>query len=101
MRPRSSYEYKCDCRHHPLLAIYGREEGGALYVHVRVYKNKKLYAEVYTNHDIKIMCRECKFWREIVIRNRVEPKVVPALKPEAIVPLAAVQQCLRPDTPTP
>lgn len=53
---------RCFCARKPLLAIYGRDlKSGELFIHIRVYKQTKVYAEIYisANAEIKILCREC------------------------------------------
>jgi hypothetical protein len=85
-----------------LLAVYGREQDtGDLYVHIKVYKAGKLYAEIYTKHDIRLVCRECTRWHNIVIRNGRQPKMLPGLVPKAIEPHTRQTQSLRPARPAP
>lgn len=87
MPSRSEYEFRCTCRHQPLLAVYGRErDTGDLYVHIKVYKAGRLFAEVYTTNDIKLICRECLRWHRIIIRNDSRPKMIQERAPRSIRP---------------
>lgn len=96
VKPRSEYEFRCNCKHRPLLAVYGREGGtGLLYVHIRVYKAGKLYAEVYSNHDVRLICRECQRWHRIFIRSNTQPKMIPERAPKDITPHNPRPQSLR------
>lgn len=54
-------EMRCFCSRHPLLAKYGRDAKGELFLHVRVFKQTRLYAEVVigANAQVQITCREC------------------------------------------
>jgi len=63
-------ELRCFCSRHPLLATYGVDRKGQLYVHVRVYKQRRIYGEVLvTGGTVKLMCRECLRWHTVVIRQ--------------------------------
>lgn len=54
-------EMRCFCSRHPLLAVYGIDEDGELYLHIKVYKQTRVYAEIFVsaNAKVKIRCREC------------------------------------------
>lgn len=41
--------------------MYGVDEDGELFIHVKVYKQARIYAEVFVsaNAKVKIKCREC------------------------------------------
>ncbi len=69
-RERSKHELRCFCRTEPLLATYGVDEGGELYVHLKVYKQQRIYGEVVVTHGVvKLRCRECLRWHRVVIRD--------------------------------
>lgn len=98
----SSNELRCFCARGPLLATYGLDEKGKLYVHVRVYKQKRIYGEVLiTDGLVKIHCRECLRWHTVVIRQPgkavlqedTEPTVIDATNDESAM--------LAPDHPIP
>lgn len=66
--PKTSHELRCFCNRRPLLAVYGVDEKRKLYVHVRIYKQRRLYGEVLvTEGKVEIHCRECFRWHKITI----------------------------------
>lgn len=70
-RERTKHDLRCFCSRHPLLAVYGIDEKGRLYVHQRVYKGPRVFGEsFFYGGTIKLLCRECFRWNEVVIRNR-------------------------------
>lgn len=67
---RSAHELRCFCSRHPLLAVYGLDEKGNRYVHVRIYKQNRIFGEVVaTGGEVKLHCRECLRWHKVVIRT--------------------------------
>ncbi len=67
-------ELRCFCARTPLLATYGKDNFGKLFVHVKVYKQRRVYAEVLvTDGKVKVRCRECTRWHTVTIR---QPDVV-------------------------
>lgn len=62
-------EMRCFCTRHPLLAVYGVDDKGELYIHVKVYKQSRVYAELFISADaeVKIRCRECLRMHKIKI----------------------------------
>lgn len=62
-------QLRCVCSAHPLLATYGLDEKGKLYVHVKVFKQRRLYAEVISYGDVKLHCRECYRWHLVVFQK--------------------------------
>lgn len=54
-------EIRCFCNRKPLLAVYGMDKSGELYIHIKVYKQSRVYAEVFISADanVKLRCREC------------------------------------------
>lgn len=62
-------ELRCFCSRHPLLATYGIDSKGRLYVHVRVFKQARLFGEVIAFGDVKLHCRECLRWHTVVIKQ--------------------------------
>lgn len=75
---RSQHDLRCFCSRAPLLAVYGVDDDG-LYVHVKVYKQRRIYAEVLvTRGDISLRCRECGRWQHVVILdNKAELREAP------------------------
>lgn len=70
MQPQTRNELRCFCRRTPLLAVYGLDKHNKLYVHVKVFKNRRVYGEILvTKGDIKVRCRECMRWHTIEISS--------------------------------
>lgn len=79
---RTSNELRCFCARSPLLATYGLDRGKA-YVHVKIYKQRRIYGEVLvTEGRVQLCCRECLRWHTVIFR---EPGTA-ALKPEQFPP---------------
>lgn len=67
---RTKHELRCFCSRHPLLAMYGVDETGRLYIHCRVYKQNKVYGDwIAYGGKVKMLCRECLRWHMIVFKN--------------------------------
>lgn len=63
-------ELRCFCGRQPLLATYGVDEKGQLYVHMKVYKQRRLFGEmVATGGTVTLRCRECLRTHTVVIRQ--------------------------------
>jgi hypothetical protein len=68
MRKRSKYELRCVCRTQPLLAVYGVDEDGYLYVHIKIFKQGRIYGEVVASGGVvRLRCRECYHWQRVRI----------------------------------
>ena len=66
LRSRTKNELRCFCRGTPLLAMYGLNEKGELYVHVKIYKQGRVYGETYhTSGIVHIRCRNCLRWNRV------------------------------------
>jgi hypothetical protein len=67
---RSSHELRCFCGRKPLLATYGLDEKGRRYVHVKVFKQDRIFGEVVvTEGEVRLHCRECLRWHSVVMRS--------------------------------
>jgi hypothetical protein len=78
-------ELRCFCNRKPLLAVYGVDEKGKLYVHVRVYKQARLYGEVLvTDGTVKLRCRECLRWHTVVIVQPGKAKLEETVSPPMV-----------------
>lgn len=81
-------ELRCFCSRAPLLAVYGIKDG-ELYIHVKIYKQRRIYGEVLiTSGKVKLHCRECLRWHTVTMRGRdavvlEEDSVPPTLPQEA------------------
>lgn len=57
-----SHELRCFCSKQPLLALYGYSLRRGLYVHIKVYKQKRIFGEIMVTGEgsrVDITCREC------------------------------------------
>lgn len=81
--PDTRNEIRCFCRRQPLLAVFGLENGKP-YVHVKVYKNRRIYGEILvTEGDIQLRCRECLRWYRVrIVGNK--PKLTETSEPDSI-----------------
>jgi RNA binding exosome subunit len=53
--------------------VYGIDENGELYIHVKVYKQSRVFGEVVvTRGVVHLRCRECMRWQKVTI---IQPKV--------------------------
>lgn len=69
-RVRTSHDLRCTCYHEPLLALYGVDQRGQPYLHVKAWKGGRLITEViFTGGVARILCRECLRWYRIVFRS--------------------------------
>lgn len=58
------------CSLTPLLAIYGADSDGKLYIHVKVYKQGRVYGEILAiEGTVKVRCRECYRWHTVNIKK--------------------------------
>ena len=63
-------ELRCFCSRAPLLAMYGVDFDGKLFIHIRVYKQRRVFAEMLCKGgEVAILCRECLRWHRITIRD--------------------------------
>jgi hypothetical protein len=64
-------ELRCFCRTQPLLATYGVDSTGELFVHVKIYKQNRIFGEIIFKGGIaKIRCRNCLRWHKVIFRSR-------------------------------
>lgn len=64
-------ELRCFCRSEPLLGNFGIDSKGKLYVHVKVYKQNRIYGElVFQSGVVKIRCRNCLRWHRVVFKEQ-------------------------------
>lgn len=86
-REKTSNELRCLCSRHPLLATYGLTSDGELYIHVKIFKQRRIFGEiVVTAGVVSLHCRECLRWHKVVIRQPNQPLLIE--QPEAPIVLA-------------
>lgn len=63
------------CSRHPLMAKLHRDESGQPYVHVKIYKQGRVYGEVVVTKgsEIWLRCRECNRWHCIKMESTDTP----------------------------
>lgn len=69
------------CTFRPLLATYGIDSSGKLYVHIKVYKGHRIFGNIFATGDVKLQCRDCLRWHSVKVTqpNRailVEERIV-------------------------
>lgn len=66
MRQKTTNELRCFCARKPLLAVYGLDEKGHLYIHVKIYKQDRIFGEILiTEGKVELHCRECLRWQRV------------------------------------
>jgi hypothetical protein len=72
MDEQRAIDIRCFCSRSPLLARAGRDDSGRPYVHLKVFKQRRLYGEmVATSGVVSLRCRECFRWHRVTIRQEV------------------------------
>lgn len=70
MMIKTKNQLRCFCSRKPLLAVYGLNERGKIYIHVRIFKQTRIYGEVVvTDGTVKLHCRDCFRWHTVTIRK--------------------------------
>lgn len=66
--PNNEKTLRCElCTYKPLLATYGVDKTGRLYVHVKVYKGDRIFGNIYASGAVKLQCRDCLRWHNVQI----------------------------------
>lgn len=74
---RSKHELRCFCSRRPLLAMYGLDKFGRTYVHIKAYKQRRIYTDViHYGGEVNIRCRECFRWNNIVFTTPAKDHAV-------------------------
>jgi len=70
MSRRREKELRCFCSREPLLATYGVDSKGKLFLHVKIWKARRIYGELVVEGGlVKIRCRDCLRWHTIRVQN--------------------------------
>lgn len=100
LRKGTSKELRCFCSRSPLLATYGLDVRGRLYVHVKIYKQRRIYGEVLvTEGRVQLHCRECLRWHTVIIREPGKAALQPEQSPPAVVEEMMTAPTLAPTAP--
>lgn len=98
MPEKRRHELRCFCSRRPLLAIYGVDDTGQTYVHVRIYKQQRIFGDVICyGGKVKICCRECVRWHIITF---VGPKQNAVLRETTVPPEVDNRAPVSEDTPS-
>lgn len=85
---RREKELRCFCKSQPLLATYGIDSRGKLFVHVKIYKQNRIFGEfVVEDGTVRIRCRNCLRWHRIHIvgyEAELKPTQVPETESHAV-----------------
>jgi hypothetical protein len=81
--------------------MYGVDERGKLFVHIRIYKQRRIYGEVLvTEGKVQLFCRECLRWHTVVIRQPGSAALVEDETPAPLTVDPTDTPMLAPPTPT-
>lgn len=90
MKQATRNEIRCFCRRRPLLATYGLDDKRKVYIHVKVFKNRRIYGEILiTRGEVQLRCRECMRWYTLSIREG-RPELVETPEPNSVAHQASV-----------
>lgn len=68
----------------PILAFYGIDEKGKPYLHVKVFKAKRVFGEILIlSGDVQLRCRECYRWYRVQVPTRGRPHLIETPEPES------------------
>lgn len=99
-RQRTKHELRCFCSRKPLLATYGVDEKGRLYVHQKVFKAHRIFGEtLFYGGEVKLLCRECLRWQTVVIQTSNTAALEPTETPEVLRDEVTLRSSL-PNDPT-
>jgi hypothetical protein len=71
-------EIRCFCSRSPLLAVFGVGKNSRPFIHVKVWKQNRLYTELVIsgkNAETSIKCRDCYRWYRIFITETSIPSI--------------------------
>lgn len=69
----------------PILAFYGVTDKGGPYLHIKVYKARRVYGEILVvAGEVQLRCRECFRWYKVVIPKHGAPQLEETPEPEPI-----------------
>lgn len=76
MQATTKNRLECFCVRKPLLAVFGLDDKLIPYVHVKVYKQRRIYAEfIARGGQVDISCRECFRWHRVVFKSTSEAEL--------------------------
>lgn len=73
---------RCFCSRSPILAVYGVGKDGEPFVHIKSWKQHKVFVEaLFKGGTVSLYCRECIRWHVITIRSNTPPRMTETQKP--------------------
>lgn len=76
-RKITTNELRCVCSRHPLLATYGLTQDGKVYIHIKIFKQQRIFGEVIiTEGKVSLHCRECLRWHKVSIRQQGDVRLI-------------------------
>lgn len=77
------HELRCEqCKEAPLLATYGVDEKGRPYIHVKIWKQNRIFGELVVEGGVvRIKCRACLRWLRVIIRPGRRAELIQEPKP--------------------
>lgn len=83
MKQATKNELRCECRRQPLLATYGLDDRGKVYLHVKVYKARRIFGEILvTKGEVELRCRECLRWYKVTLPREGKPRLIETPEPQ-------------------
>lgn len=74
--PASAHDLRCFCSRKPLLAKYGTDAERKPYIHLKVYKQTRMFGEfIFHGGIVRIRCRECLRWHTVTFRAAGEVRM--------------------------
>lgn len=65
-RPRTKHQLRCFCPRRPIIAMYGLDVTGRLYLHIMIYKQHRVFGNIVVRGGpVELQCRECARWHVI------------------------------------
>lgn len=95
-------ELRCFCSREPLLAMYGVDEYGKIYVHIKIFKQRRIYGEaIIREGKVSLHCRECLRWHTVKIIQPGAAVLVEDTDPPPVHPQSVQPDMLAPTPPDP
>jgi hypothetical protein len=83
VKQKTKNALRCECQRRPILAFYGLTDKGKVYLHVKVYKARRIYGEILVlSGQVELRCRECYRWYSVTVPARGVPSLVETSEPE-------------------
>lgn len=85
MTARTKHELRCFCSRTPKLAEWGVTEDGEAYLHVRIFKQGRVFGEIVVTQGVMdLCCRECLRWTNVTV-GRASVDVAPNNTPPKVL----------------